>query len=122
MATTLTFTPNPYPNGFTNDQRWQRVFGTGAITSGTYPAGGYSIVWSSQEGIKSNLPPVTGSVIMSSVADPPSGYQYFWDATSQKVRVFQGAGSAAPGAEISGAVPAGVIADVIGFQLAYPRD
>ena len=117
-----TFTVNPYPNGVDNSQRFQRIYGTISISSGTYPSGGFAITWAagSQEVVKSNLPPVIA--YFESVAAPPSGYSYTWDATNQKLRVFQNGAINSPQAEISGSIPSGVTGDTIAFELLYLRD
>jgi hypothetical protein len=127
VATTATYTINPYPNGIANNFTSQRIKGTVTISSGTYPTGGYpapgnaNVVWAagSQEQVKSLLPP--NELWFQSIAHPPSGYEYCWDQTANTMRIFQSAGSAAPMVEISGSVPAGVTGDTIQFVMEVPR-
>ena len=128
MPTAATHTVNPYPNGLDVGQRMLYLYGTVAITAGTYPTGGYpapgnaSCVWAagSQQQLTSDKAPVM--IYYTSVGHPPSGYIYLWDQSAQTLRIFQQTGTAAALAELSGAVPAGVIADLIEFEVIVARD
>jgi len=78
------------------------------ITAGTYPAGGilmglaalYSI------GVSSAVP---NTSVQFSVANPPSGIVWAYNATTDKLQAFVPAGSGAQLAEFSGTINADVV-------------
>jgi hypothetical protein len=123
-----THTIYPYPQGLDIGQRMLYVYGTVSFSSGTYPAGGFpaagsaTCVWAagSQQQVTSNLAPT--QVSYQSIAHPPSGYVYAWDQSAQTLRIFLQTGTAAPLAELSGAIPAGVLSDLVSFELIIPKD
>ena len=128
-----TITVNPFPKGFDHTQREEIVNGTITVSLGTYPAGGYSLTWSTIEGIHA-LPNSSGSIFpinvdFQSVGNPPSGYLYFWNATTGNMHVFCASnatsGNSGPLVEGFGegtsTTPGKVLSDTIAFTAYFPR-
>jgi hypothetical protein len=125
-----------YPKGVTNDQRNQTIRGTIAVSSGTYPPAvgspavvvGIPLSWT-MEPIKALAVNVNGvigpfpvDVVIKSVALPPSGYFYFWDAVDGDLHIYQTSASGGPLVEITGSVPSAVVADTIQFTAIFNRN
>lgn len=76
------------------------------VTAGTYPVGGIgplALAAAYSLGVSSAVPI---SSQQSSVADPPSGYSWFYDATTDKLRAFvqSAGGSGSALAEFNGSI------------------
>lgn len=131
-VSTITITQNPYPRGTTNDQRNEHIFGTFALSQGTYPQNGYALNWGSVEAVKS-LPasgtsgPFPIDVRAHSASNPPSGIVYIWDNVAGNLHIFicnNGVSNASgPLIEINGMVlPQWVFSDTIVFEAIFPRN
>ena len=145
---TATITVFPYPKGHDNTQRSQIVRGTIAISTGTYPAGGFALSWntSSTTGGTTQAIPIPAST-PSSTSTPapfdvdiksaayransggiggPSGYIYLWDSVNGNLHVFESANGASnssgPLLEIGGNIPGDVVNDSIQFTAWFYRN
>jgi hypothetical protein len=137
----LTTTIYAYPKGVTNDQRTITVRGTFSIsTGGTYPPGGFPLIWNQHElkaippgaltpsvaGTASSLFPV--DVNVKSVQNPPSGYVYLWDNVLGNLHIFEtdngaaGSNASGPLLEIGGAIDNHIVTDIIQFEAIFVRE
>lgn len=114
-----------------NTQKLSRVYGYFTIAgTGNYVAGGIPVDFTGVA-LTSKGPVsvrVFSNLATASVATALYVYSYVPDSNTAPtlsggaVQVFQSAGSAAPLAEISGALPAGVTGDYIAFVAEFQRD
>jgi len=97
--------------------KFEMVFGTFSVSSGTYPTGGIPVSFS-DPGIKSSKPP--SNVWISGL----SGYVYTYtvgaDKNSGTMQIWQAPGSAGPLTQITGNTPAAVTTDTISFVAYFP--
>ena len=122
----------------------QVVRGTISLSPGQYPPGGFSLNWSTVEGLKAippgnQTPSSTGSVIPidvdihstgnlnSTQGTGPSGYIYLWDSVVGNMHIFEVAtdaasGSSGPLVEIGGGISATIFADTIQFTAWFARE
>jgi hypothetical protein len=135
---TLTTTIYPYPKGVDNTQRLLSVRGTFSIsTGGTYPPGGFPLVWNQTElkviPLGNQYQSSTGSpfpidVNIKSVQNPPSGYIYLWDNVLGNVHIFEtdngaaGSNASGPLLEIGGAISNAIVTDIIQFEATFVRE
>jgi len=109
-----TFTVNPFPNGVDDRARFRELFGTVAISAGSYPANGIPVTQIDSDPYGSNAPVW---LEMQGV----SGYVFIYDPTHVTIRIFESAGSAAPLTEVSTTTPSGVVSDTIAFRCTLLR-
>jgi len=127
-ATTATITIYGYPNGVDNTQRLQVVRGTIALVPfSLYPSDGVPLNWGLEQvkalPASSTTGPFPVDVDFKSVANPPSGYLYFWDSTTGNLHIFE-VGSAGPLMELAPnqELPAAIGTDVIRFRASFNRN
>jgi len=115
-VSTATLSLYDYPKGVDNTQRFQVLRGTIAISTGTYPVGGYALTWASLKnggggqteaipvGSASTIIPVEVDVYDASTA--PSGYIFVVDnAGTLHVFIAANAASGTSGPLIEGVGP-----------------
>jgi hypothetical protein len=125
ISAVLTVFNAPYGIDQTMSRMWLR--GKLAWGAGTYAAGG----------VLPNVPPYSDAsgaavliptlnvqpddIVFTSVAG--SGYVYQWNAASGKIQILESSAANGPFAELpNGALPAGVLADVIKFEAIWVKD
>jgi hypothetical protein len=130
---TVTITPNTYPNGYDNTQRSQIVNGHFAISAGNYFTGGMALNWSI-EGIKSDpqnstagpAPRFAPIVYEDSNSANYSGLVYWVDATNGNLHIGYGSNNnnaVNPFVEVGNntATPTAAVNASIAFQASFFR-
>jgi hypothetical protein len=130
---TATININKYPSGVDNTQHRSLIYGTIIIsTGGTYPPGGFPLVWSGLEQLKVVPASSTSTTIMpvdmvvKSSSNPPSGYVYAWDSVLGNLHIYEAANSASgnsgPLLEVGGNLDNRIVADIISFKAEFIRN
>ena len=135
---TLTTSIYPYPKGTDNTQRRLTVTGTFSIsTGGTYPPGGFPLVWNQTElkviPFGNQFQSSSGSIFpidvnVKSVQNPPSGYIYLWDNVLGNLHIYEtdngaaGSNASGPLLEIGGNLSNSIVTDIIQFTAEFFRE
>lgn len=142
---TATINYFPYPKGNDNTQRFQVRRGTIAISTGTYPPGGFPLSWNVGDGVKaipnpSLTPSSTGTIFpvdvdLKSTGDlgtsggtGPSGFVYIWDSVLGNLHAFvsttglAGSTISGPLVEFGGNIPGSMQNDTVQFTAYFVRE
>lgn len=141
MSAIITLSLNIYPKGVDNTQRYTYVRGTLTVSASTYSAGGLgttsgsTINWNFDGGVKVGTLPFqvsffsVGNTAGGGVASHVGGgYQYVWNAATNKFQILAASGGAAGTGAVTEemtdgtSIPAGVLNDVIQFEAIFVKN